>query len=75
MTRSEEVELAFAVLGREARVRRVPHSLLRVALPLVRLRDRRRAEMIEFIAAIGRRDMLAPPHGERRLRDYLAEHA
>jgi uncharacterized protein YbjT (DUF2867 family) len=64
LSRLEEIELAFAVLGRAPRVRRVPHPLLRAVLPLVRLRDRRRAEMIEFIAAIGRRDMLAPPHGE-----------
>jgi uncharacterized protein YbjT (DUF2867 family) len=75
LSRAEEIELAFAALGRKPRVRRVPFPLLRVALPLVRLRDRRRAEMMHFIAAIARRDMLAPPHGERRLEDYLAKHA
>ena len=75
LSRLEEIELAFEALGRKPRVRRVPSSLLRAALPLVRVRDRRRAEMLQFVAAIARRDMLAPPHGERRLRDYFVEHA
>lgn len=75
LSRREEIELAFAVLGRAPKMRRVPVSLLRAALPLLRLRDPRRAAMIEFVAAIAGRDMLAPPHGKRLLRDYLAEHA
>jgi uncharacterized protein YbjT (DUF2867 family) len=74
LSRLEEIQLAFAALGREPKVKRVPLALLKAALPLIRLRDRRRAEMIDFIAAINRRDMLAPRHGEQHLSDYLAEH-
>jgi uncharacterized protein YbjT (DUF2867 family) len=71
LTRQEEAELAFAAVGRNARLLRIPVPLLKLALPAMRLGDRRRAEMAEFIAAISRIDMLAPPHGSRRLSDYL----
>lgn len=75
MTRSEEIEMAFAAVNRKPRLRRVPRPLLKLALPLFGLRDRRRAEMLEFLAAINRTDMLGEPHGQRRLVDYLTEHA
>jgi uncharacterized protein YbjT (DUF2867 family) len=75
ITRREEVEMAFAAVAGKTRVLRVPHPLLRAALPLIRLGDRRRGEMLEFLAAISRTDLLAPQHGARRLGDYLSEHA
>jgi uncharacterized protein YbjT (DUF2867 family) len=75
ITRREELEMAFAAVHRKARVLRIPVPLLRTALPLIRVTDRRRAEMIAFIAQISRTDMLAPPQGSRRLADYLREHA
>lgn len=75
MTRREEIELAFAVVGRKARVLRIPGPLFKAALPLIRLGDRRRGEMLEFLAAISATDVLAPQHGSRRLGDYLREHA
>ncbi len=75
ITRREEVELAFAAVGRKARVLRIPLPLLKVALRLLSLGDPRRAEMLAFLAAISRTDLLAPQHGSRRLGDYLREHA
>jgi uncharacterized protein YbjT (DUF2867 family) len=75
LTRAEEIEMAFATVGRKPRVLRVPRLLLSAALPILRARDARRAEMIEFLAALSSGDVLAPPHGERRLGDYLADHA
>jgi len=74
-TRREEVELAFAAVGRKTRVVRVPRPLLKAALPLIGLSDRRRSEMLDFLAAISAADVLAPPQGSRRLGDYLCEHA
>jgi uncharacterized protein YbjT (DUF2867 family) len=71
LTRREEAELAFAAIGKKPRLIRLPAPLLGAAVRLLRPRDRRRAEMLEFIAAIGRTDMLAPAHGERRLGEYL----
>ncbi len=75
ITRQEEIEIAFAAVGRKPRVLRVPRVLLRAVLPLFRLRDRRRAEMVDFLATLSSGDVLAPPYGTRRLADYLAEHA
>ncbi len=75
ITRREELELAFAAVERRTRVLRIPGSLLKAVLPLIRLSDRRRGEMLEFLAAISATDVLAPAHGSRRLGDYLREHA
>lgn len=75
ITRAAEVEMAFAAVGRKPRVLRVPPALLKAVLPVIGLRDRRRAEMLDFLAAISRTDVLGTPHGHRRLRDYLVEHA
>ena len=74
-TRREEVELAFAAVGRRTRLLRIPGPLLKAVLPLIRLGDRRRGEMLEFLAAISASDVLAPAYGSRRLGDYLREHA
>ncbi|HTA96711.1 MAG TPA: NAD(P)H-binding protein [Solirubrobacteraceae bacterium] len=74
-TRREELELAFAAVERRTRVLRIPGPLLKAVLPLIRLGDRRRGEMLEFLAAISATDVLAPAHGSRRLEDYLREHA
>lgn len=75
ITRREEVELAFAAVGRKTRVLRIPRPLLKAVLLLICLGDRRRGEMLEFLAAISTTDVLAPPRGNRRLGDYLEEHA
>ncbi len=75
VTRREEVELAFAAIGQRTRVLRIPGPLLKAVLPLIRLSDRRRGEMLEFLAAISAADVLAPAHGSRRLGDYLREYA
>jgi uncharacterized protein YbjT (DUF2867 family) len=74
-TRREEIELAFAAVERKTRVLQVPQPLFKAALPLIRLGDRRRGEMLEFLASISRTDLVAPKHGTRLLSDYLREHA
>jgi uncharacterized protein YbjT (DUF2867 family) len=75
LTRREELEAAFLALGREPRVRWLPTAVAKAALPALRLRDRRRAEMLEFVLSITARDMVATPHGSSRLKDYLREKA
>jgi hypothetical protein len=62
-------------VDRKVRVLRVPEPLFKAALPVIHLTDRRRGEMLDFLAAISHTDMLAPPRGSRRLGDYLREHA
>jgi uncharacterized protein YbjT (DUF2867 family) len=74
ITRREEIEKAFAAVGRKPRVLRVPYALFKTALPAIRLTDRRRGEMLDFLAAISRTDVVAPAYGSRRLDEYLREH-
>jgi len=75
LTRREELEAAFLALGREPRIRWLPMAVAKAALPALRLRDRRRAEMLEFVLSIAAREMVATPHGNGRLKDYLREKA
>ncbi len=75
ITRREEVEMAFAAVGRKTRILQIPHRLFKTVLPVIRLTDRRRGEMLDFLAAISRTDVIAPQHGSMRLDGYLREHA
>ncbi|MGA8744893.1 MAG: NAD(P)H-binding protein [Solirubrobacterales bacterium] len=74
ITRREEIEIAFAAVDRKPRVLRIPRPLLRIGLAPFRLRDPRRAEMVDFLANLSSVDVLAPRHGRRTLRSYLDEH-
>ena len=73
ITRREEIEIAFAAVGRKPRVLRIPRTATSCTAAF-RLRDRRRAEMVGFLAVLSREDVLAPPHGKQRLQDYLDAH-
>lgn len=75
ITRRQEVEMAFAAVNRKTRILRIPHPIFKAVLPVMRLTDTRRGEMLDFLAAISRTDLVAPRHGSRRLADYLHEHA
>jgi uncharacterized protein YbjT (DUF2867 family) len=75
LTRRQEVEQAFAALGKKPRTIRLPTPILGATLLALRRIDRRRAEMVAFVSTITRIDVLAPTRGERRLSDYLCEHA
>ena len=71
MTRQEELELVLAAAGRDGAVKRMPRIATRAATLALRPFDPRRAAMIDFLDRICSMDMVAPPHGDRRLRDYL----
>jgi uncharacterized protein YbjT (DUF2867 family) len=75
LTRRQEVELAFAALGREPRTAPLRPWAGRAAASVLRPFDRRRSATIAFLVAINAIDMVAPSHGERRLADYFAVHA
>ncbi len=70
ITRRQEIEIAFAALGRKPRVLHVPRPLLGAAAGLIGIRDRRRAERLRFLRDLSSDDVPAPTHGERRYRDY-----
>jgi uncharacterized protein YbjT (DUF2867 family) len=75
LTRRQEVDLAFAAVGRPPRTALVSPLAARAAASVLRPFDRRRSASIAFVAAISAIDMVAPSHGERRLADYFAERA
>lgn len=72
-TRRGIAELAFEVLGRRPKVTAVPSGLMRAAASPVRLFDRRLCDLLDFGVAASTIDLIAPPVGTRRLRDYFEE--
>lgn len=75
LKRREEAELAFAALGRPPKISRLPRPVSRVAFGLIGRVDRRRAQILKFLAEIHQIDMVAPSNGTRRLGDFFREHA
>jgi uncharacterized protein YbjT (DUF2867 family) len=76
LTRRQEVELAYAALGQpDAKVKRVPIPLVRGLALAMRPVDPRRAAVADLMVRVCTIDAVGPPHGERRLGDYLAERA
>lgn len=73
LTRREIAELAFAALGKRPRIISAP--LLAGTLGCIALRPfhPRMADLIEFIVAISKQDVIAPARGRRRLCDYFRE--
>ncbi len=74
-TRREQLELAFQVSGRQARIVKVPPRMVRASASMLRLLDPRRAEVIKFLTAICTIDMVGPPTGQHSLADYLRDAA
>jgi uncharacterized protein YbjT (DUF2867 family) len=75
MTRREEFELVGEAAGRGRATKRMPGFVTRTAALLLRPVDPRRAAMLDFVQRICTMDMIGPPHGSRRLEDYLRERA
>ena len=71
MTREEEIQLVLAAAGRDGAIKRMPRVATRAATLALRPFDPRRAAMIDFLDRICSMDMVARPHGDRSLRDYL----
>ena len=75
LTRRQEIELAFAAVGRKPRTVPVRPGMARALALALRPLDRRLSATVAFLAAVNAIDMVAPSHGERRLADYFAEYA
>lgn len=75
LTRRELAELAFAAIGRAPRIRRVPAAVARAAAWLGRPVHPRIAQFLRFLVAISTADLIAPPHGARRLADAMRARA
>jgi uncharacterized protein YbjT (DUF2867 family) len=72
-TRREVAELAFKALGRTSKVSSVPARLVRVLISPVRLFDQRLYDLLEFGAAVGTVETVAPAYGTRSLDVYFRE--
>lgn len=66
-------ELAFEVLGKPARIRRVPAWLVKAAVPLLRLVGSRYADVAAGLATLTRIDCVAPRFGTHTLRQFFAD--
>ena len=76
LTRLQEHELAYAAAGKpDKKVGRLPAPFVKVVAAALRPVDPRRAAILRFLLAIGERDMVGPPHGDRRLGAYLRQRA
>lgn len=71
LTRREVFELAFAALGKKARISSAPAWIPGVMGMLIHSFAPRMAELTEFVGLISRIDSIAPVRGARRLADYF----
>lgn len=72
-TYREIAELAFAVLGKPIRIRRVPVWLAKAALPLVRMFSKRYYTIASGITTITQHDLVAPKFGTHMLKEFYEE--
>lgn len=70
---NEMAELAFRVLGKRARVSRVPGWLMWSVVRLVRVASRHRGELLAFFTTMATTDVVAPPTGSRTLEAHFRE--
>jgi len=71
LTRREIAELAFHVLGKQARIIHVPARVFRAGAKVVALWNPRLGELLDFAAAVSTTDCVAPARGRLRLEDYF----
>ncbi len=71
MTWTEVAELAFGVLGRPARISRVPEWLMWWVVRLVRLFNRHQGELLAFFTTMATTDVVAPQAGTHTLEAHF----
>lgn len=71
LTRREIAELAIEAVGRPARVRSIPPSLVRLVAGGVRPFNPRVGDITDFYAEVSVRDVVAPVRGARKLSEYF----
>lgn len=74
-TYREITDLAFAVLHKPPRIRRVPVWLVKAALPLVRLFSKRYYTMAAGMMTITQHDFVAPTYGTHTLQEFYEKMA
>ncbi len=75
-TRKEITELAFAALGKKARISAVPYGMMKFGSQMTRPFNQRLGELVEFGAIVATQDCIAPAVStEHRLAAYFREFA
>jgi uncharacterized protein YbjT (DUF2867 family) len=70
---NEVASLAFEVLGRPARITRIPESLMWAAVRLVRVFNRHQGELLAFFTTMATSDMVAASTGSHTLEAHFRE--
>jgi uncharacterized protein YbjT (DUF2867 family) len=68
---NEAAELAFAVLGRSARISHVPERLTWAVVRLLRLVNRHQGELLAFFTTMATTDVVAPACGQHTLEAHF----
>jgi uncharacterized protein YbjT (DUF2867 family) len=71
LSRKETVELALAVARRRAKPFSMPPRLFRTLVKPLKLINPRIHALMDFGVAVTQVDVIAPPYGKRRLREYF----
>ena len=72
-TMKEIAELAFAVLGKKAKITGIPSCLAHLAVKLIRPFNKHVSDLAEFFVAAGGNEGVAPTTGKLTLKDYYEE--
>jgi uncharacterized protein YbjT (DUF2867 family) len=73
LSRDDIARLAFAAVGRPARLLHVPTSALLASARVVGPFHRHAGELLEFVTRVFTSPCVAPQRGSRRMADYFAE--
>jgi len=69
----EIAELAFSILGKKAKITRIPTWLPNLAIKLIRPFNKQVSDLVEFFATAGQNDAVAPARGRHTLKSYYEE--
>jgi hypothetical protein len=70
---NEISELAFLTMGKGSKVTRIPVSIARFAVKVVRLFSKQTADLLEFFITAGENNGIAPETGNHTLKNYYDE--
>jgi hypothetical protein len=70
---NEIAKLAFLTMGKDSRITRIPASLARFAVSIVRPFNKQTADLLEFFVTAGENSGIAPETGSHTLKNYYDE--
>jgi uncharacterized protein YbjT (DUF2867 family) len=73
LSRREQTLLAFEVLGKKPKLKKISPRLFKLLISPLRLINRRIYALMDFGIAVTQIDAIAPAYGKRHLKDFFAE--